>query len=78
MSRPPDSSGGNVVPEIWIDQMIAPGAFAVPDATLFFHGDPVRLTRRQRVRRWRRTLILDAREWVALKFAPWLDRDEFL
>ena len=75
MSPPPDPSGCNIIPEVWIDQMISPGAFAIPDAHLFSTGEPVRLTRRQLLRQWRQTMILDAREWIALKFAPWLERD---
>jgi len=35
-------------------------------------------TRAQRFRRWHRRSVIDAREWVAFKIAPWLDPDDFL
>lgn len=63
------------------DELIASGGFIPPSSAyfeMFAYGDPPRRSRRKRFRMWRRMLVADAREWVALKIAPWLDRDKFL
>ena len=76
MGEQPKARG--VPPGSWL---ISSGGFSTPPSEMFKHlpiDELLAPTRAQRFRQWRRYSINAAREWAALKIAPWLDPDDFL
>lgn len=73
--------GGRVVPDVYVDALFSsPGGFCPPTHLSYLKAylDSLPpLTRRERFRSWRRSLVVDVREWVALRIAPWLERDPY-
>lgn len=68
----PDPSGGQMVP----DALVADGGFCPPPLIDYSRLPPAPpRPRRHRLRTWARFHAVGVREWVALKIAPWLERD---